>query len=669
MILVFMMNSLWAQNNPGMETEGLEYLLFEEIPMLSSVSTKSEEKLSDAPASVTAYTSRDIQLYGYYTLRDLAAITPGYSSIPWNGERTLITRGQKYNFENAKHLVLVDGISVNFPLSYAAKAQEELPLYFADRVEFLKGPSSALYGTSAFLGVISLISKNLKENGMEFNSQASMGNDSSTRRFMSSMMTKSDSGQAHLSFGYYEKDASKDYLGTSDQNNNILWDNNKSIFLNSAYKVLNGFFSGLGIGVIYMDKTTGLHESWMGSFTSIDNDVQWRTFCPYLKYEKNITDSISVDGYVKGNYGQESGNFPLDTENNEVFSYEKNIGGYEALVEGKWNMTDQSNILLGVNYDDRHWQDDSYWHIFGENGFSSLPSDTDEPIKTYSPFVQYRQDFEILSGLNLTAGLRSDHAEFGDMSFTQLSPRIALVQKFSDLLNLKLLYGEALRAPTLKEYARNIEAQLQLERYNRNTSMLPSSIDPEVIKTQEVSLNFTPAANMNASVTWFHNEIQDAIVSNFSDNNIEFYENESGKTKGNGFELEAEYSYSNVLKTFANYSWSEMQNEDDFYEADVPVSLFNLGAYYRLPTPFYSSVFLVAKYIDEWRVENEDVQENPDGFTTVDSKLSCGLSSELRVDFQILNLFDEEARYPQQGIEEYPITPRKYLVSLNYEFK
>ena len=39
-------------------------------------------------------------------------------------------------------------------------------LVFAEKVELLKGPGSALYGTSAFFGVMSITPKALSENGV-----------------------------------------------------------------------------------------------------------------------------------------------------------------------------------------------------------------------------------------------------------------------------------------------------------------------------------------------------------------------------------------------------------------------------------------------------------------------------------------------------------------------
>ena len=52
-----------------------------------TVASKSEESMLDVPANVTAYSDQDIKKLGYYTLADLANITPGYSTYTIYGEK------------------------------------------------------------------------------------------------------------------------------------------------------------------------------------------------------------------------------------------------------------------------------------------------------------------------------------------------------------------------------------------------------------------------------------------------------------------------------------------------------------------------------------------------------------------------------------------------------
>ena len=62
---------------------------------------------------------------------------------------------------NARVLLLVDGHRLNDNIFGSALIGTEFPLdvELIDRVEIIRGPSSSLYGTSAFFGVIDVITR------------------------------------------------------------------------------------------------------------------------------------------------------------------------------------------------------------------------------------------------------------------------------------------------------------------------------------------------------------------------------------------------------------------------------------------------------------------------------------------------------------------------------
>src|SRR6187402_390222 len=96
------------------------------LNMNVSVASKKEERVSEAPGSVTAYSDKDIARTGYYTLSDLANITVGYSAFSAIGEKTFETRGQKSDgFDNNKHLVLIDGIPFSHTRANRANSEED----------------------------------------------------------------------------------------------------------------------------------------------------------------------------------------------------------------------------------------------------------------------------------------------------------------------------------------------------------------------------------------------------------------------------------------------------------------------------------------------------------------------------------------------------------------
>ncbi|MFQ3575887.1 MAG: TonB-dependent receptor plug domain-containing protein [Cytophagales bacterium] len=332
-----------------------------------TVASKKAEKLSDAPGAITAYTDKDMERLGYYTLADLANITAGYSAFKGIGETTFETRGQQQSgFDNNKHLVLIDGIPYNHARANMALGEENLPLFFAQRVEFLKGPGSALYGTSAFFGVINVVGKEMQENGTKVESKISAGNHDFNRRVMSNIYHKSDNGVSRLSFGYFGKDASNDYLGngTFTNANALNRDNSTSLFMNGSHKITKGSLKGLGSGFIYSRKTGGLGEFWMfyQNQNSIINNLTWEQIVPYVKYEREINNKLTVNSYLKGN---------LSTENAYTQGYQQVInpaygtltGSHynvrvldgEFLGEGRYKLAEKTNLIGGVNVVSRHY--------------------------------------------------------------------------------------------------------------------------------------------------------------------------------------------------------------------------------------------------------------------------------------------------------------------------
>ena len=130
--------------------------------------SKYEQKISEAPASVSVITAKDIKRYGYRTLADiLKSIRSFY-----------VTYDRNYNFigtrgfgppgdYNTRVLLLVDGHRINDDIYNQASIGTEfiLDVDLIDKIEIVRGPSSSIYGTNAFFGVINVITKQAKDVG------------------------------------------------------------------------------------------------------------------------------------------------------------------------------------------------------------------------------------------------------------------------------------------------------------------------------------------------------------------------------------------------------------------------------------------------------------------------------------------------------------------------
>ncbi len=679
----------------------LSDLSIEELMNMSvTVSSKKAETIADAPGSITAYSSKDIEKLGYYTLGDLASITSGYSAFKGIGETTFETRGQKADgFDNNKHLVLIDGIPFSNTRANRANAEEDLPLYFAKRVEFLKGPGSALYGISAFSGVINIVSKDLEENGTKVETKISAGSNNFNRRIMSNIYHKSDAGTSRLSLGYYGKDASRAYLGAPNSipdQNALYYDNSTSLFLNGSHKITEGVLKGLGAGFIYSSKTGGLGDFWMEqqNQTYELNQITFEELTPYLKYQRDLSKKLVFNSYLKGNISNEKayvGGYMTTFTNGNVSTFSNyNVRVYngEFLGELKYQLFEKTNIIGGVNIDTRNstGSPESYAYSIAQTPGISYPLDlspstlvSSSRFSTYSAYAQIQQNVNILKGMNITAGGRLDmgrvtSAVDGSLTnqYNQFSPRVAVVQKVTDAFNLKAMYGMALRAPLIKEVGLNEET-----RTKPDANLVPENIKPETIQSYEVGATYNTSF-ISTSVTGFQNSTDNVLGKLGS---AAVYVNQPGQIRASGIEADLSVIPVKNFKIGGNYAYAKailpagtVANQTAITTANVPTTKVNGTATYTLDGRAKISFTLVGRWIDNYtKGERNGVAYNGllAGNKLFDFNVVAGITKNLGLELQVRNIFNETYRTPTfyaAGQLNIPGAPRSVLVTMSLKF-
>ena len=128
---------------------------------VTSVSRKSQSIMSSA-AAVYAITQEDIRRSGARTIPDLLRMVPGLQVAKINSNIwSVSSRGFNGVFSNTnKLLVLIDGRSIYSPL-YSGITWETNDVMLADieRIEVIRGPGAAPWGSNAFNGVINIITR------------------------------------------------------------------------------------------------------------------------------------------------------------------------------------------------------------------------------------------------------------------------------------------------------------------------------------------------------------------------------------------------------------------------------------------------------------------------------------------------------------------------------
>ena len=118
--------------------------------------TRIEEKVSEQASPVSVVTREEIDLGGSVLVGDALQGLPGVDiqrkGSPGNMENIKIRGGL------ASHtLVLIDGFPVNSPSIDGAYDVSTLPVGRFDRIEVVRGPQSALYGSNAMSGVVNFL--------------------------------------------------------------------------------------------------------------------------------------------------------------------------------------------------------------------------------------------------------------------------------------------------------------------------------------------------------------------------------------------------------------------------------------------------------------------------------------------------------------------------------
>jgi iron complex outermembrane receptor protein len=146
---------------PQTTHKDLGQMSIEELMNLEVTSgAKKVEPMQRTAAAIFVITGEDIRRSGATTLPDVLRMVPGLDVAQIDGSSWAVSsRGFNSEFSN-KMLVLVDGRTIYSPVFSGVfwDTQDQM-LADIDRIEVIRGPGAALWGTNAVNGVINIITK------------------------------------------------------------------------------------------------------------------------------------------------------------------------------------------------------------------------------------------------------------------------------------------------------------------------------------------------------------------------------------------------------------------------------------------------------------------------------------------------------------------------------
>lgn len=158
LLAIFVLAARPAAADPALLDLSIDDLLQVEV----STASKFAQPQSHAPSAVSVITAADIRAQGYRSITEALLALPGTYAIDDHTYSFLGARGFLVPGDfNTRFLLLVDGVRINDNIYEQAFFGHEFPLDIdlVERIEYVPGPGSSIYGANAMFGVINVITR------------------------------------------------------------------------------------------------------------------------------------------------------------------------------------------------------------------------------------------------------------------------------------------------------------------------------------------------------------------------------------------------------------------------------------------------------------------------------------------------------------------------------
>ncbi|HEV8610676.1 MAG TPA: TonB-dependent receptor [Thermoanaerobaculia bacterium] len=462
--------------------------------------TAAPEEIDDVGSAVTVVTREEIERNGWRTVQDALRSVPGASVAQSGGpgsQTSVFLRGS-----NSTHtLVLVDGVRVNSPF-FPGYDFSLLSTENVERIEVVRGPFSALYGSESIGGVVQIFTRPAggKLSGRVVGEAGNAG-----ERELSAFAT---AGSGSFGIAASARDRKED----GDRDNDDWRERSGSLRLEGRFGDARVALEGsIADGDLGLPGPVGA-ETPDNRYSPREERITLpATFRPAAGHSASVT-----LGWARSRPSFDSRFFQSQTdaqtlEARAADTFTAGIQRVTAFGEWqRWKVDDSSNF--GVNLDGEHA---TIWSLGAED------------------------TLELPRGWIVTAGLRyDDHSRFGDV----WSPRGTVAWRTGHW-KLRASGGTGFRAPSVGEL------------------FYPFSGNPELAPERSTSWDAGAdyeLAGGRASASLFWNEYRDLIVYDFAAN-LNF---NVGRARSRGVELSWRQAFSTAVAVDAGYTYLDAEDRD-----------------------------------------------------------------------------------------------------------
>jgi iron complex outermembrane receptor protein len=620
--------------------------------------TRTETPVFDTPQDVTVITRREIMASPFERVEDIVRSVPGlynfrHYSLQTNG---IVSPIKMRGAGNNRVLFLVDGVpqNDNFNNAIAWVAWGHIPKETIERIEVVRGPSSALYGSEGLGGVIHIITREPeKKRRTAIRGEAGTGDTYSGSGFHS--QTIKDLG-VMVAGGYEESDGF--YMTDTPAAYNIKRHRETGKILGKATYDLTPS-SKLALSALYYDHETGKGREFF--YDELNLDQYW------LNYSHTF-DTMEIKGLLYLNRADKTAF--QDTASNKYTTLlrEEKMPSttWGADLQSTLHLGSWSTLTLGTAFKRASWDYDNDYagstRVAGAKGtqmFISPFANVDLKFLDDNLIVNLGGRFDVIEtsdGANwdtkASAGKPAYDNRYDTDREESFSPKIGIAFHPDNRTTLRASGGKGFRAPSLFElYKVHVRSG---GKFYRTAN---PDLKPEEIWSYDVGAERYLTDTLLGKLTFYQAFAKDYI----GDRLMGTGTISGGKTRYDykldnisevdihGIEAELEWSPTRVVKLFANYTYniSKVAKDEnnagleDNYLPQDPRHNAHFGIRYQNPGIF--NLNLLVNYYADIYYDNENTLKTGD-YWTMDIGVSRTFYDRFTLYVNGENIFDKE--YP-----------------------
>ncbi len=544
---------------------------------------------STTPASISVITADEIALLGALTVADALRVLPELRIKESGGPGSLTTvsiRGSA----STQVLILLDGVPINRP-DQASVDLSTLPIQNVERIEVLRGPFSAIYGSAALGGVINIVTRSIPQTLVS----SRIGSFGLTGNLLS--IGGRVEGLTYLVQGILNSSAG--FAPDTDFSNfttmaKLRWQTAEDAAL-----------------------TLTLNRLWHA--TGSPNAVPFQDLLARLWEGRTLVDLSWRSGRADGP-GALLRVYFLDDDVNFAspgiaFQSEDTAHLWGAQAQAVLAPWPGHLLTVGAEY-----QGQTIAHA--DNGPTAFSN------QGYDLAFYVQDDWQVASGILLSLGMREDSFQaYG----TQVNPRLGVVAVLSDRLTLRAGAGRTFRAPSFDELAPAFSGN--------------PSLQPETAWSYDLGVEYTLAPGLALHLTGYYTDATN-LITGFPPINV-------GHAIVNGASIELVGRLADQWTLRANFT--DQLARDAATGLDViyiPRQLANVElAYHWAPG---SAVTVIVSYVGDRFSDTANTQLGRlPGYWLVGLNVAWGLGDGYTLQAGANNLFDvsyqESLGFPEPG--------------------